>query len=869
MPYKKFDFDQPIMKDTTLQAVYDYTPAFGAITYLDDSGAEQVYNILNESDFNVLYSTNTSGTTTTQDFQFIDARIPRNKVKKIAIGNATPNISNYFAMNCTALTEFSLPPNLVSIGNRFLYGATILDCDIVFPETTQSIGDYFLGNASKFNSRIQLPSTLESIAIYFMYNWNSYNQPIEIPSSVKRIGLGFGYNNPTFNQPITIPENVEEIGSNFLYNNTQFNQPITIPESVKEIGSSFLYQCTNFNSPIIFEGKLEIGGSFLSSCTAFNQPLDLSKITNTQLDNFAINWLEYNQPISIPESVNMITGAFVNLRAMTQEIYIPDSVAEIYTTAQTLSSVANTFLYNNNWTAGQGVGFGGVVNVNTWAIPYGRYYLTNNPPMVGCYADKGKEFVSGISLKGSTAQMWKDNIPDRSSEAPYRKLVVIDTSAPAAHPLEKFKKALTDGTAKEKYPVGTLIIDHWDGVEAPLYVAQYLDDTNNESYGGAEGAILFRKYATDDAYQFNSTASYDYATSSIHQYLSTEYKDKCSDVLKSIISPIDVPYYNGSSVVSVSAEAFLMSATEVMGVPSGQADGIAWDYWKNATGFDTGSNNSNNGRIVYKRATYTTTTFWLRSRYNNTSAYVSNGAGGIASYNVTNNYNLDVAFFVPASGSSPSSASLTTLKSALADGTAKDKFPAGTEIPDTYAGNDNPLIVAQYLDSTNNSSYNGAEGVILVRKYIEPVSQVFGSSVDYTISQLAHLLNVEYLNNCSDELKGLISLIDIPYYDGSTMTNQTARWFSMSDAEVMSNKAQAVEGIGWQYWKSQTGLSSPDNAVNGGRILKNRDGTAQNVWLRSRYSSSYMCVVGTDGSVLYTSSSNSRGVLPACFISKN
>lgn len=89
--------------------------------------------------------------------------------------------------------------------------------------------------------------------------------------------------------------------------------------------------------------------------------------------------------------------------------------------------------------------------------------------------------------------------------------------------------------------------------------------------------------------------------------------------------------------------------------------------------------------------------------------------------------NLASAFeSVPMSGGwDPENPTLESLKYALDNDL---EIPIGTEITDTYDGHDNPLIVAQRLDSTNNSSYGGAEGVILVRKYVEPTVYNFGST---------------------------------------------------------------------------------------------------------------------------------------------
>lgn len=213
-------------------------------------------------------------------------------------------------------------------------------------------------------------------------------------------------------------------------------------------------------------------------------------------------------------------------------------------------------------------------------------------------------------------------------------------------------------------------------------------------------------------------------------------------------------------------------------------------------------------------------------------------------------------------GYDPNNPTLEGLKAAI-DAGDYAAFPVGTEIPDTYDGNSNPLIVAQYLDSTNNSAYGGAEGVILVRKYVEPTSQQFGSSVDYATSVVRTFLDTTYLNSCSDELKSVISELRITTY--RTLIN--SKWFLMSGVE-MGGAYSHGEGFFWDYWKQKTGLSSPNANANVGRVLTDRVGTSHSVWSRSKYMFNvyYVQTSGSFGSDNYT---KLFGVLPACFIAKS
>lgn len=206
---------------------------------------------------------------------------------------------------------------------------------------------------------------------------------------------------------------------------------------------------------------------------------------------------------------------------------------------------------------------------------------------------------------------------------------------------------------------------------------------------------------------------------------------------------------------------------------------------------------------------------------------------------------------------------LPAFKKALTDGTAREKYPVGTLLEDTYNGVSNPMIVGQYLDSTNNSKYYGAVGAILIRKYVEPSAMQYGTTTAYNTSGLRSFLGSDYLDNCSNEMKAVISDIDIV----AGITRLTDKWFAMSDTELYSNRSSTSEGIAFDYWKKATGLSSPSYAANSGRIVTDRNGVAYVAWTRSLYSTREVCGIDFNGMIGYNAPSQAYGVLPACFIS--
>lgn len=218
----------------------------------------------------------------------------------------------------------------------------------------------------------------------------------------------------------------------------------------------------------------------------------------------------------------------------------------------------------------------------------------------------------------------------------------------------------------------------------------------------------------------------------------------------------------------------------------------------------------------------------------------------------------------------PDNPTLESLAEAIKSG--KD-IKIGLEIPDFYTYSsyyEHPLIVAHKLDSSNNAGYGGAEGYILVRKSVSPISQVFNGSSksSYPDSDVFEWLNGTQLNGCTDELRQCISPFSVPYYNGSSIVEVSSMAHLISGTE-MNGTPNTGEGTVWDLWKERTGLSSPSNGDNSGRIGIGQ-GVAQPYWLRSRKSSSDVYYVTRTGSITSISAGRTAtfGILPAFFISR-
>lgn len=213
-------------------------------------------------------------------------------------------------------------------------------------------------------------------------------------------------------------------------------------------------------------------------------------------------------------------------------------------------------------------------------------------------------------------------------------------------------------------------------------------------------------------------------------------------------------------------------------------------------------------------------------------------------------------------GWDPSNPTLDGLQDALDKG---EDVLINTEIPDTWNGVSNPLVVG--INTIIEKGGQRYKAIGLVRKYADPTTQVFGSTNDYSASPILSYLNNDYLSKCSEALKNIISEVEVGSYNGSTIQKVSGKVHLFSGIEV-GGTAQAGEGEFWPYWKQKTGLSAADNTANSGRIVNSTSGAPQYWWLRSRGTTSpQVSDVTADGQVYYGAAPNATiAVLPQFWV---
>ncbi len=207
------------------------------------------------------------------------------------------------------------------------------------------------------------------------------------------------------------------------------------------------------------------------------------------------------------------------------------------------------------------------------------------------------------------------------------------------------------------------------------------------------------------------------------------------------------------------------------------------------------------------------------------------------------------------------------LKAAVRDGTAREQFPVGTLIQDTWTdvktglAYDMPLRIVDYRKMMIDGLLRNT--ATLLRQYVLPKERIFDdSTTDYCIAQIRSYLRGHYAQGCSKEL------LEVAVTSNITVNSERLKdqFFLPAPEELgviipgLNDYSQCAK---WEYFRDTP--ESWDSYCEK-RIFTTPDDSRRYVWLRSRYNSSLVCYVSTLGRAYSNPPSNSYSVLAACKI---
>lgn len=220
----------------------------------------------------------------------------------------------------------------------------------------------------------------------------------------------------------------------------------------------------------------------------------------------------------------------------------------------------------------------------------------------------------------------------------------------------------------------------------------------------------------------------------------------------------------------------------------------------------------------------------------------------------------------------PNNPTLSSLKIALDNGN-NDIYPPNTLIPDTYTDNGtikNIYWVVGHYGRAVKQDGSWKDGVYLFRSAC-PINYRFGTTNKWADSDARSWLGNTYYNNSSEFIKANAEEIRCSY---STDYNSNDKIWLMTSYMMMGRGEQLYGTEQWDAWKIRTGLTSPSNDPNVGRIMYSENGATVWMWLRDRTSSTAnntnLYHVNTNGQLIVGGpTTNYLSLCPACFIAKS
>lgn len=216
----------------------------------------------------------------------------------------------------TAISTFTIPRNLNSIGNNIFTGCTSLrtiyynaiNCN-PFPSYIHPFGG---SNAANIVN-IVFGNEVQNIPDYIFYQMTSLQGSINFPNSLRRIGNYSFYGCTGLTGALSLPINIEYVGSSAFSGCTGLTGTLSLPTNVEYLGNSAFSGCTGLSGSLILPNSLQYIGSYaFNGCTGFMGSLNIPNNT-VYIGGYSFAGCNGITSITIGQNVDTMSSAFANM----------------------------------------------------------------------------------------------------------------------------------------------------------------------------------------------------------------------------------------------------------------------------------------------------------------------------------------------------------------------------------------------------------------------------------------------------------------------------------------------------------------------------------------------------------------------------
>ena len=202
-----------------------------------------------------------------------------------------------WAFQNTAITSFTIPKNVDSIGDGVFSGCSSLQT-IYYNAINCHIPQYYQPFSGAENvTSIIWGNEVQTIPNGLCHGMASLRGYLSFPNTLRNIGNSAFYGCTGLSGTLTLPNNLQYIGGSSFSGCTGLNGNLVLPNTLQHIGMYAFNNCTGLSGSLIIPNDMHyIGSSAFSNC---------NNITN----------------LTIGENVDTINGAFFNMQGLVSVQY--------------------------------------------------------------------------------------------------------------------------------------------------------------------------------------------------------------------------------------------------------------------------------------------------------------------------------------------------------------------------------------------------------------------------------------------------------------------------------------------------------------------------------------------------------------------
>lgn len=224
------------------------------------------------------------------------------------------------AFSYTAITSFTIPKNVDSIGRDVFYGCSSLQT-IYYNAINCYISASVPFEGARNVSSIIWGNEVQTIPHRLCSYLANLRGNLSFPNSLRNIGNSAFYECTGLSGTLTLPNNLQYIGEGAFGRCTRLSGALTLPNNLQYLGSSAFYECIGLNGNLVLPNTLQhIGSNAFSNCAGLSGSLIIPNNTH-YIGDYAFSNCNNITNLTIGENIDTMNRAFSNMQGLVSVQY--------------------------------------------------------------------------------------------------------------------------------------------------------------------------------------------------------------------------------------------------------------------------------------------------------------------------------------------------------------------------------------------------------------------------------------------------------------------------------------------------------------------------------------------------------------------